>query len=65
MKVDILHEVCHLLGFRHEFARKDGDGIHCSIVGEHESHPISFGQYDYASVVNYPFWREKGLDPDY
>ena len=52
--VDVLHEMGHIAGLRHEFARHDALQ-HISRVWEKPGNLKSLGAFDYRSIMQYPF----------
>ena len=49
----VLHEMMHIIGFHHEMLRSDA-AKHC-LSNKHSTNRkvVSFGQYDYISIMNY------------
>ena len=48
--VDILHEMMHIAGFRHEFARTDSL-IHLGGMEGDGSEIVDIGNFDYCSIM--------------
>jgi hypothetical protein len=57
--VDVLHEMMHIAGFRHEFARDDT--LRHKAVRE-GGDVQSIGHFDYNSIMQYPSWCACGVD---
>ena len=52
-KVDILHEMMHIAGFRHEFAITD-TLQHMAHMEIDNQEIVDIGNYDYCSIMQYP-----------
>ena len=51
--VDVLHEMGHIAGLRHEFARPDA--LKHMYRQESSTGVKALGQFDYRSIMQYPF----------